>query len=164
MACNTFTGALNFASYNLHGFKNGYSLLLDLCRSHQIIGVQEHWLTKQNLHRFSSIHSEFNYYGVSGMNSAMSKGILRGRPFGGVCILWHKSLSSQIVYIGGDADGRCIAARLTIASRSIILFLVYFPCMNNSLQYKAELGLCLEFISDVMLANVGSDDYGRYEF
>ena len=36
----------------------------------------------------------FLFYGASAMNAASSTGILRGRPFGGVGVLIHNSLSN----------------------------------------------------------------------
>ena len=83
--------------------------------------------------------------------------ILRGRPFGGVGHLWHKSLSSCIPLIGKDISGRCIAARLTLGSRSFIICCVYFPCVTSSYDYKVELSHFTGFINSIASADYLSE-------
>ena len=36
---------------------------------------------------------EFEHFATSGMDNASYSGILRGRPFGGICFLWRKSIA-----------------------------------------------------------------------
>ena len=114
MASNQF----NIASYNLHGLNSGISLLLELCTKFHIIAVQEHWQSPQNLYKLNKnkLHKDFNCFSASGMNKSLESEILRGRPFGGVGLPWHKSLSSCITFIGKDISGRYIAARLILGS------------------------------------------------
>ena len=100
--------ALTVCSLNMSGFRNGFSMLRELCSSHLILGVQEHWLREDDLDKLNLIHSDYNYYAASGMNSAVASSILKGRPFGGVGFLWHKSLNSAIKPLGYSPDGRCI--------------------------------------------------------
>ena len=78
MASNQF----NIASYNLHGFNSGISILLELCIKFHIIAVQEHWHSPQNLYKLSKLHKDFNCFSASGMNKSLESEILRGRPFG----------------------------------------------------------------------------------
>ena len=116
MASNQF----NIACYNLHALNSGISLLLDLCIKFHIIAVQVHWQSPQHLYKLSKLHKDFNCFSASGLTKSLESEILRARPFGGVGLLWHKSLSSCITFIGKDISGRCIAARLTLGSRSFI--------------------------------------------
>src|ERR1044072_1636933 len=81
--------SLPFASYNMHGFRNGAGMLNELCRTHKVIAVQEHWLREDELNKFSLVHNDFNFHGASGMMSAAASGLIRGRPFGGTCFLWY---------------------------------------------------------------------------
>ena len=99
----------------------------------------------------------YNVFGVSGMNSSLSSGLLRGRPFGGVAFLWHKCLASHISYVGSDGDGRYNAIRLTINRRVIILFVVYFPCLSSKERYKTNLSQCFGCINSVISLSSGSD-------
>src|SRR2546425_4147850 len=98
MACFS----INCASFNMHGFKTGANMLTDLCNSHKIIAVQEHWLRPDGLSKFSLINKDFNFFASSGMDKSLSTGLLGGRPFGGVGFLFHNSLSSSIQLIGSD--------------------------------------------------------------
>ena len=68
--------------------------------------------------------------------------------------LWHKCLAPHVSYVGSDVDGRCMAIRLTINCRVIILFTVYFPCLSS---YKTDLSQCSGFIDSVISVNNGSD-------
>ena len=75
---------LSVCSFNMFGFTNGFSMLNDLCASNSLIAVQEHWLLESQLNKFNLICNDFNFKAVSGMNTAAAKGIIKGRPFGGV--------------------------------------------------------------------------------
>ena len=77
----------SIVTLNLHGFNNGFSMLRKLCTSHDIIAVQEHWLRTDSLNKLGLIDLDFNFHAVSGMTYAVSHGIIRGRPFGGVGFL-----------------------------------------------------------------------------
>lgn len=48
-------------SYNLYGLNNGRSHLTELCNNKDVgvIGVQEHWLTPNNLYLLNFIHPDF---------------------------------------------------------------------------------------------------------
>ena len=75
---------LNIAMYNVHGLNSGLSMLVELCNSSHIIAIQEHWLSNHNLDKLNSINIIFNIFRIFGMNSRLSSGLLRGRPFGSV--------------------------------------------------------------------------------
>jgi exonuclease III len=119
---------LNICSYNMHGFNNGNSFLKVLCNDNDILFVQEHWLLSQHLAKLNNINNDFIVYGVSAMDAASSRGILRGRPFGGVGVLIHKSLSKFVSFCGVHQDNRAIAIRYTHGDLHIIFVGVYFPC------------------------------------
>ena len=88
---------LSIATFNMHGFSNGVSMLHDLCNNNSnMIAFQEHLLRSDECDRFSSIHDDYNFHAVSDMDDVMAKGILRGRSFGDVCFLWHKCFNRNI--------------------------------------------------------------------
>ena len=70
----------SIVTFNLRGFNNGFSMLKELCTSHDIIAVREHWLRPDGL-KLGLIDLDFNFHAVSGMTSAVSHGIIRGCPF-----------------------------------------------------------------------------------
>jgi len=50
---------------------------------------------------------------VSGMTDQAKKGILHGRPFGGVAFVWNQSISRFIKVVCCDTAGRCCAIKST---------------------------------------------------
>src|SRR5688572_4255901 len=149
--------SLNICSFNMHGFTSGAAMLQDLCISHHIVALQEHWLASDGMNKLNIINDQFVVYGVTGMSETLGRGILHGRPFGGVAFMWHKSLSNQIRVIGSDIEGRCVALQLHCGNRCLIIVNVYFPCYSNSIQYKAQLNQCFGFIEHVLGSNVHTD-------
>lgn len=71
------------------------------------------------------------------MSSAVSKGLITDRPFGGVGFLWHNSLNQSMEFVKSDSDGRCCAFRLKhSADRIMLLVNLYLPCADNSAAYE----------------------------
>jgi hypothetical protein len=103
-----------------------------LCNSYDIITTQEHWLLKDNLTTLNHIDSRFGFVGVSGMTCKSSEGIVSGRPFGGVAILWSKSLASYTTLVEKDEEnGIFISIILTRHTNpDHIISCVYFPCLS----------------------------------
>lgn len=84
---------LKCVSYNLHGFNQGKSLLVELMKDNNIICVQEHWLPSAEFHQLEVISDGFVTYAVSAMDVPMCKSILKGRPFGGLGIYVAKDIA-----------------------------------------------------------------------
>jgi len=89
--------AIKFASYNMHGINNGYSMLSHLCQQCDVILIQE--LQTCELQKLGSVDSKFAYLTVSAMDDKISKGILHGRPFGGTAVLWRKNSVSLLNFL-----------------------------------------------------------------
>jgi hypothetical protein len=83
-------------SYNLHGFNQGSHGIKELIATLQpeIIMVQEHWLTTDNLFKLNSISDDYFVFGSSAMNDCISAGPLIGRPFGGTTMIISKKYVS----------------------------------------------------------------------
>ena len=139
---------VKISSYNMHGFYNGASMLADLCKSSMIVAIQEHWLRVDELNKFSFVHTDYDFHAVSGMSSALTKGIIRGRPLGGVGFLWHNSINVQ--FIGCDHSNRCSVVKCTLNNKVFILFNVYFPCFENTIVYKDEISSITGYIENVL--------------
>jgi hypothetical protein len=99
---NSSTNDVKICSYNLHGSYNGLPMLKSLCNSFDIILIQEHWLHTHELYKFSEIFPDYNSCGISSMNEKLAAGLLVGRPFGGVAILWKKSLNFSMKRLDYD--------------------------------------------------------------
>lgn len=147
-------------TYNLHGLNNGRSLLVDLCNDPaiNIIAVQEHWLTPNNLHLLNNVHPDFMGFGISAMSNRLEAEIYRGRPYGGVGFIWRRCISKRFRISRNDTACRCLAASFEINCGEVLnLVNVYFPCHDASAQYSIDLGYCLGFIEDVLVENKNND-------
>jgi len=59
---------LSLCSFNLHGFKNGFNTGRVLCKSFDLVLLQEHWLRKDNLPDLALLNENVSYFGISGMD------------------------------------------------------------------------------------------------
>ena len=50
---------LLIVSFNCRGLSSSLLEIQELCKSHDVILLQETWLAKQQLHSLSSIHDDF---------------------------------------------------------------------------------------------------------
>ena len=85
---------LQLCSFNCHSLKNSISELQEVCEHNDIVFLQETWLAKFELQMLHEVHEEFLGLGVSSFDS--TAGLLSGRPFGGLAILWKRALHSCI--------------------------------------------------------------------
>ena len=74
---------LRLATYNLHGLNQGLPFLESLCQEYDVVFVQEHWLAPFDLVSLDWVCANMICYASSAMDNIVSKGCLRGRPFGG---------------------------------------------------------------------------------
>jgi len=75
-------GSLRLVSYKRHGFNQGIPLLCQLSVESEIFLMQEHWLSSD------MFLPEFLCFNHSSMDKVCSADVLRGRPFGGISILF----------------------------------------------------------------------------
>ena len=126
--------SLCIASYNSTGLseeKTGYiRQLLDDCHV-DILLLQEHWLLSGNLARLGSIHKDFMFYGVSGVKEECSS-VIYGRPYGGVALLWRKSLALQITRVKQNISKRLCAIHLSSNTKDYLLINLYMPVDSYS--------------------------------
>ena len=73
-----------------------------MCSSHDFVFLQETWMSRAQLQRLSNIYNEFVGYGLSSMKD--EERIHTGRPFGGIAILWRKTLNKYFSIITYDCD------------------------------------------------------------
>ena len=82
----------HIVSFNCRSFSSSLLEIQELCKSHDVILLQETWLAKQQLHFLSFIHDDFLFVGTSCMD--LEDGVMTGRPHGGTAVLWRKSLTT----------------------------------------------------------------------
>ena len=116
-------------SINSHncGHASNFKLPLfnDLLEGCDFLLLQEHMLFKSKLIWFNSISSDVGVHGVSAMDESKP---LVGRPYGGVAILWRKSLVGQVVPVHWDSSRFCAVKYTNASNASILVICVYMPC------------------------------------
>jgi hypothetical protein len=123
----------------MHGFNQGVQTVLDLIRESRqdIIAIQEHWLTPANMHKLNDTFPGYLCAGTSAMSDAVARGVLHGRPFGGVAILCKKRLlkCTEIII----ASERSVIVRIG----DILIVNVYCPYVGTTnRQFLYEELLC----------------------
>ena len=68
----------------------------------------------------------------SGMEEALSNGILVGRPFGGVSICWSPDLDHLISPLSNFRHKRVVGIELKTVKKDILLLNVYMPYYNSA--------------------------------
>jgi exonuclease III len=99
-------------------------VLHDLCSQYDILLLQEHWLLPHELFTLKTLHNDF--YATASSAVDTSSGMLIGRPYGGVAILYRKSLASCIDVFKYD-DERIIGITLSSNVGSLLILCVYMP-------------------------------------
>ena len=131
---------LTVISYNCRGLKGSLLDLQNLSMEWDIMFIQEHWLAKQELHLLSTVSEQFSFLATSPLD--FSYGPTIGRPYGGLAILWRKSLSTCMDIVG-DTDDRVIAMNIRDScQKSWLLVNVYLPyqCQDNLALYLENIG------------------------
>ena len=98
------------------------SLFRQLCDNNDIIFLQETWVTDDELTELMCRHVDFYADGVSSMTP--DREILSGRPFGGLGIMWRKSLGSCITIEKYD-DHRLMAVQFDNGSCTLLAVNIY---------------------------------------
>ena len=143
---------LTLMSFNVSGlFNERLSYVQELLDESQadVILLQELWLLHDDLDKINDLSTNY----LSKAKSAIpSDKLLTGRPYGGVGILWHKSLAAQISPVPVDSD-RVIAACMAHQNGSKTLIVnAYLPCDNRlaeSVSYEYE--KCIDVINTLLI-------------
>ncbi|CAH4036169.1 unnamed protein product [Pieris brassicae] len=77
----------------------------------------------------------------------ISSGLLHGRPYGGVGLLWRND-SFQSVSVIPCVSERIVAIKVSVAERSMLFFNVYMP--TNEIDNLCEFVECLSEISAIV--------------
>ena len=91
---------------------------------------QEHWLSERQLPLLQKLNAQF--VARSGMEEAISTGIHKGRPFGGVCISWSSDLNHVVSPLTKYKHKRIVAAELRANTSHILFICVYMPFYKSS--------------------------------
>jgi hypothetical protein len=112
---------------------------------------------RSELSKFDDVNSEFRFFGSSAMDSKCEQAILRGRPFGGVGVLFRKDLQAHITLKNCSPDGRVVAITVDCGSIKLLCFGVYFPCDDRSQEYLNNISNIFGFVESLKENNPGCD-------
>lgn len=115
---------INLISYNCKSVKRSVQCVKNLCDICDVIAIQEHWLLPYDIPFLGTIHEDFEYTGKSAVDT--SAGLLRGRPFGGVGILWRKG-AFESVSVVECRSVRITAIKVSVNNKSLLIASVYMP-------------------------------------
>ena len=118
---------MRVTSYNCRNLKSYIDNVRQLCDTHDIIFLQETWLSNDKLSLLKCLHADFYADGVSAMDT--TSGILISRPFGGIVILWRKSIGA---YIEVHKYNRVMGIEFDNGNRKLLAVNIYMPCDNRS--------------------------------
>ena len=90
---------------------------------------------------------------MSGMDS--ENHLLTGRPFGGIGILWKKSISKFVKTITFD-DSRLLGVQITDNQETFVFINVYLPfqCDDNYENYLNYLGKLTAVVEEIATSNI----------
>ena len=150
---NSDCKSLTMVSFNLHGLNQGKCLLTKLLKSYSanLIFIQEHWQTPANMNKINQLSSDYTSFGISAMDSVVSRSILRGRCFGGVAILCHNKLLPESKCI------HCSERFVIIMYRNTLFINVYLPCSSVDNQINVAMAMLEEIgslINDYPWCNI----------
>jgi len=119
---------LNIASWNAQGLKRQKDIVSEVVGDYDFFIIQETWMYEYESNYCNHLHPHF--YSVC--NSAMkSDVILKGRPFGGLCILYHSSFSQHVKVIDTHSSHLLAIVYGNGVYKSLIVN-VYFPCNTSA--------------------------------
>ncbi|KAJ0170988.1 hypothetical protein K1T71_013760 [Dendrolimus kikuchii] len=144
---------VNMVTYNCKNIKRSVEGIKELCMVGDIIALQETWLLPCELSYLTGIHDEFGSTGTSAVK--IDAGILKGRPFGGVALLWRKSLFPYVSVIPCSCP-RIAGIRISTNDKPIIVLSVYMPvdCADNLPEFTDCLGEISAIIDENDVENV----------
>ncbi len=125
---------LKVCSFNCKNAKTSSDELRKLQGDNDIIMLQETWLRQDESDVLSELSAEFYVKSVSGMDT--STGLISGRPYGGIAILWRKSLGSLCKIVDFN-DSRLLGIDLNIGGNNVRLVNIYLPfdSVSNENEY-----------------------------
>lgn len=122
--------SVKFTSFNCKSVKRSIDNITNICMWSDLVALQETWLLPHDIPILGTICPDFEWTGKSAVDT--SEGLLKGRPHGGVAILWRKGIFDSVSVVD-CASPRLAAITATSKGRTILVFSIYMPtnCPDN---------------------------------
>ncbi|KAG7295745.1 hypothetical protein JYU34_020793 [Plutella xylostella] len=111
-------------SFNCKNIKRSVECVRSLCSTADIVALQETWLLPHDIPFLGTVDTNFGYVGTSAVDTA--SGVLRGRPHGGVALLWRKNVFKSVEILKCN-NPRISAIKVKTSDRSAVFLSVYMP-------------------------------------
>ena len=127
----TLNIAIKFTSFNCKRLTSSINDVASLCENHDIILLHETWLLPHDMCLLQYVHSEFYGDGVSSIDT--TDGILIGRSYGSLAVLWRKSLNAFVKVHKFEDETRLMGIDLKCGTNFYHVLHVYMPfdCNDN---------------------------------
>ncbi|KAJ2937577.1 hypothetical protein O0L34_g12975 [Tuta absoluta] len=127
---------LHIITVNCKSLRRNWKFVSDLCNDNDVILLQETWLLPTDLHILQNLHPECDAIGSSSVDTAA--GPLVGRPYGGMAIIYKKSLKITSTLLCDST--RLSAVEIALSSQhKLLLINVYMPvCKSDNLPEFAD--------------------------
>ncbi|KAG7295668.1 hypothetical protein JYU34_021952 [Plutella xylostella] len=142
---STTINKCKLVSFNCKSVVRATDYVKELCKNNDIIALQETWLMPHDLEYLSSIEPEFAATGSSAVDTAA--GVVRGRPYGGVALLWRKGAFDNVCIVNCK-NTRIVAINCKVNGLSVLVFSVYMP--TDSIKNLPEFTECLAEVSAII--------------
>ena len=141
---------LSVCTYNIRGFNSTkVKYINDLLEISTFVFLQEVWLNDQQMSELSNYFPGYNVHGVSAIDSSV---LLKGRPKGGVAVIYPDSLGDKVSFIKTKSNRLC-SISLKQDQFDIDLFCVYMPWDCNEINNLNEFESILNEISALCITN-----------
>ena len=149
---------LKVCSYNCKNVKSSRAELVKCVNEFDIIFLQETWLMESELTLLSEISTNHYAVGISSMDT--TNGVITGRPYGGIGILWHKSIGPSCTVIRYPKEPRLMAVEVRANGQKVLFINVYLPfCCDENLPdfqyYLAKLNDIIESYDSPYVVVIG---------
>lgn len=140
--------SLRITSFNCRGLKSSLKDIHEICNISDVVLLQETWLLPNELHLLSSVHPGFHARGISAVS--IDDEVLRGRPYGGLAVLWRNSLDAFIEVRPVRDSNRLLPVTLKLPRMELFIVNVYMPCQNDSMydEYMDTLGKLASLLNE----------------
>lgn len=129
---------LRVCTFNCKNVNTSGTEISNLCDMSDVIFLQETWLYDFELPMLSTLCNDYYGRGISSMD--FSAGLLARRPYGGLGVLWRKSLDDrcEVVELG---DNRFVRLEIIVENNVKLFFVNIYICHVIKLNMKMTLFL-----------------------
>ena len=138
--------SISIISHNMHGVNQSINCLDTMCSTKtDLICLQETWLNVDSMLRiFDCFSSDYYIFCSSAMDEKQKSEILKGRPFGGMCVLFNKlfyNVFSKVDCLRSEPN------YIIIKADDLLIVNIYLPSARSFVDYE-NVDILLDEIAD----------------